>query len=116
MKTLKDEANLAVAQRCQLRFFHPTHLNALQVVSTGGRAVEQADHIHQRALARTTRPDDGDIFALLDGERDAPQRMDFVRPHAIALGHLRNVDHRLWLLICVCLRFHGLPRSVQNLL
>ncbi len=50
------------------------HVAAVELVDAGARAVEQAEHVEQRRLARTGRADDGDVLAGGDREIDAAQR------------------------------------------
>ena len=57
------------------------------------RLDQPADHLQQRGLAATARPDDRDEIAPLDGEVDFVKGMDFAAAGGeIALGDAGNPD------------------------
>jgi hypothetical protein len=65
VETLKDEADLAVADVSLRAFAELAHLLAANLVAAARGPVEQTDDIHQRALTRPTGADDGDVLAAL---------------------------------------------------
>ena len=92
IERLKDEPDLLVPDARQLVVVHARHFLAVQEVAALARRVEAPDQIHQRRLARTRRPHDGDVFAALD-------RMDTPRSAWISSSPIRYVFHRSWVSI-----------------
>src|SRR5690606_22281230 len=76
IETLEDEAELLVAQVRELVAVELVDIDAVQQVGAAGRAVEAAEHVHQRRLAGAARTHEGDEFALVDVERDAANGMN----------------------------------------
>ena len=92
VEALEDEADLPVAQVCQAVLAQPAGLGAADAVAAARGAIEQAEHVHQRALARTAGADDGHIFALVNGQRYAAQGVYFGLPHHVDLGQVDDLD------------------------
>ena len=67
---LEDEADGPAADLRQLVVGELLHRVALQAVDPGGRAVQAAQDVHQRRLARAGRADDGQELAVGDHQVD----------------------------------------------
>src|SRR5260370_3407834 len=68
---LEDKADLSIANPGQLVIRQVGDVVAVENVAAGGRLVEAADQVHQRALPRTRRAHDGDELAFRDMQRNA---------------------------------------------
>jgi hypothetical protein len=84
---LKDEADHVAAEA--RRVAQPRHRDAVDQDVAGVGAVESADQLQQRALARAGRARQGDELARLEIERDASQRLD---PAVVALRDALDGD------------------------
>ena len=73
MMELVDEAQRAVAHAAALRLGQRRERRALDEHLAGGRRVEPAEQVQQRALARARRADDRDALAARNVEIDAQQ-------------------------------------------
>ncbi len=62
--------------------------------SPAGRHVDAAEHVQQRRLAAARRPDDSEILAGRDAERNLPQRGDRPGRHRKDPRHVRRLDNR----------------------
>ena len=64
----------------------PRHLAAVEEVAARGRAIEAAEDVHQRRLARARGAHDGDELAPLDDERHVVERvhLDVAEPVDLA--------------------------------
>jgi hypothetical protein len=67
----------------------PGHRNAVDEDIAGVGAVESADELQERALARAGRARQGDELTRLEIERDASQRLD---PAVVALRDASDGD------------------------
>ena len=76
VERLKDETDVVAPDLRQLGCAQLADAAAVQPVAAGGRAVETADDVEQRRLARAGRSHDGDVFTLADGLGDPPQGVD----------------------------------------
>ena len=80
---LKDEADLAIADLGEFVVVHLADAVPVQFIRAGGRRIEAAEHIHQRRFSRARRPHDRDVFATLDAEGNAAQRMHGLAAHFV---------------------------------
>ena len=67
----------------------------VQEVATGARAIQAADQVHERGLARAGRADDGDVLTWLDAERDVAKRVHGGVAHLKIALQLAGIDHRV---------------------
>jgi len=89
---LEDEADLLVADAGQFVVAQVAHQVAVdEVIAFGGR-VQAADQVHQRRLARSRRPHDGDILAALDLEVHAGDGMNLLVAHDVRLPQVVGAD------------------------
>jgi hypothetical protein len=84
---LEDEADHVAAKA--RRVPEPGHRDAVDEDIAGIGAVESADELQERALARAGRACEGDELARLEIERDAFQRLD---PAVVALRDASDGD------------------------
>ena len=92
VEVLEDEADRLVAEVRQLVVGEAGDVLPLQQVAAGGGAVEAAEQVHQRRLARARGPHDGDELALRDLERDAAERRQLDVAHPVDLGDVLQLD------------------------
>ena len=78
VEILKYKADLAVADGGQLAVVRILNDRSVQPVAALGGAVERADEVHERGLARAGRADDRHKFALVYIEVDAVQDLQLV--------------------------------------
>lgn len=83
---------MAIAHFGEAVLIERRHIVACQVEGTAGGYVEAPDDVHERALARTRRSDDGNELALVDGQGHVRQRVDLEGATGISLGERTNVD------------------------
>src|SRR6202044_3102479 len=74
VELLEDETDAPVTHLGQRRLAHVADVLTGQVVPARARDVETTENMHEGGLAGARGPDDGDIFALFDGEADASER------------------------------------------
>jgi len=74
VEELEDDAEFRPAVGGQFGFAGTVQRQPGDDDFTGGRCIESADQMHERALATAARAGDGDEFALRDLERDIVQR------------------------------------------
>lgn len=67
VETLKNEAELAIAQMGQRSATKSAHVLAGKSITTARRLVEETEHVHQGRFARSTGADDRGELARLDG-------------------------------------------------
>src|SRR5690606_17963987 len=91
-EALKDKADLAIANVGLGSLAQPAHLAAAHGIAPASRPVEQADDVHERALARAAGADNGDILAAMDIERHAAQGVHGHLAHLVRLGHTVDGD------------------------
>ena len=70
---LEDEAEVLATQFRQRVVAERSHVVAVDLVTAGARAVQTAEHVHQRRLARAGRPHDRDHLAAPDLQFDVAQ-------------------------------------------
>jgi len=73
---LKDEADAAPADAAQFVVGESGDVVAIEEIPPGGRAIEAAEQVHQRRLAASRRPHDGDVLAVFDPQIEAAERFD----------------------------------------
>jgi hypothetical protein len=86
MVELVDEAEALVAQPAALGVADLGQITALECDAAGGRRIEAAEQVQERALARTAGADDGDSLAG-PMSRSTPRAPASGRP---AVGLLRT--------------------------
>jgi hypothetical protein len=89
---LEDEADLAVPHAGQLVLAQPADVLPIQHVRAAGRAVQAAQDVHQRGLARAGGSHDGEEFTLFDGQVDPSQRVHGDLAGAVDFGQVRDLD------------------------
>ena len=82
---LPDEADAVQAIIRQRAPFEFEQVLPIDDQLPGGRRIQAAEQVEQRAFARAARSDDGDEFAFLHLEVDAAQRDQFVPADAVDL-------------------------------
>ena len=82
---LPDEADAVQAIIGQGAAFQFEQVLPIDDQLPGGRRVQPAEQVEQRAFARAARPDDGDELAFLHLEVDPAQRDQFVAADAVDL-------------------------------
>src|SRR5262249_14423491 len=92
---LEDEPDLPVAEPGLRVDVEARDVLPVEAVAAFTRPIEQAEHVHERRLARARRAHDGHELAALDPQRDAVERAHAVGsrpevrlPHALKLDHL----------------------------
>ena len=89
---LEDEPNLLVADARQLVVVHLADLLLVQQVAALRRRVEAPDQVHQRRLPRPGRAHDGHVFAFVDGDVDAAERVDLLGSHDVGFPEVLGFD------------------------
>ena len=82
VESLENEADLGIADVRPLVAGELGDVDLVEQITAPRRAVEAAEQIHQRGLARAAGAHQGHEFAALDFERNAPHGVD---------GHLAGV-------------------------
>src|SRR6478672_1498968 len=98
VETLKDEPHLLVSNQRQLVVRQLRDVTSVQQVMAGGRAIQAADDVHERRLARTGWSDHRDEFAGIDVYVEVPECLNRHLPHLISLRQVanRNQAHLSW--------------------
>ena len=99
VEALEDEADLLVADVGQLVAVERRNVHAVQQIIAAGRAVEAADHVHQRGFARAAGAHEGDKFAGQDFQRHAAHGMHLHLAGVIGLVDVFEFDdgiHLMW--------------------
>ena len=89
---LEDEPDLLVANASQLVVVHLADLLLVEKVGALAGCVEAADQVHQRRLAGTRRPHDGDVLAAFDRDRDTLERVNLLIAHDVGLPQISRLD------------------------
>ena len=76
MKLLEDESNFFRAHAIQFGRADAGHVLPIKPNLAGRRAIKAADQVHQRRLARSRRPHDGEPLALRHVQGNMVQRMN----------------------------------------
>src|SRR5690606_11412568 len=92
---LEDEAEILAPQLRQRIAIERADIAPDEVIGTVGWAVETAENIHQRRLARARSADDCAEFAFPDIQVDAVQHLNGQIAVAIGLGYAGKCDQRL---------------------
>ena len=93
MVELVDEAQVLVAQAPLLGRVDLRDVLAVQLDAAGGRRVEPAHQVQQRALARARGADDGQRLAGAHVEVDAVQHGQVDAAFVEALGQAAGLQH-----------------------
>ena len=92
---LEDEADLVAAIGILLGFGHRREVAALDDDLAGGGAVEGAEEVEERTLARSRRADDEGATAAIDPAREAAEGLDLAVAVPEGLADVGHFDHRL---------------------
>ena len=92
IERLKNEPDLLIADPRQFIVGHIADQVAVEIVLALRRRIQAADQIHQRRLARPGRTHDRDIFAALDLDVDARDRVDLLVAHDVGLPEIVGAD------------------------
>ena len=95
LEALEDEADLLVADVGQFVGAHAADQLAAQAVLAGGRAVQAAKRVHQRALAGARAAHDRHHLVGHDVQVHAAQRVDRLHADAVDLGDAAELDDGL---------------------
>ena len=90
---LVDEADGAITHQTPAFLVHCAEGAPLQGNLAGSRPVQTTETVHQRALARTRGPDDGNLFGAFKREIDIAQYFDPTRPGIECLGQTLAGQH-----------------------
>src|SRR5215207_7384720 len=93
--SLPHEAHAVSPVRGELVLVEPSQVATLDLDRAGGRAVQAADHVQDRRLARAAGAHDGQELALAHVEVDAAERDDTGVGDAIDLEHVPEPHERL---------------------
>jgi hypothetical protein len=91
---LEHETECFAAQARELVAAERRHILSHEAVAAAGRAVEAAEDVHQRRLARARRAHDGDELPRVDRQVDAVQHLDRELAAAVGLDDFVELDHR----------------------
>ena len=94
LEALEDEADLLVADLRELARAHPAHIAPVEEIRPAGRAIEAAEHVHQRALARARRTHDRDHLVAPDRKIKPAQRVDRLDADLVDLRERAHLDER----------------------
>ena len=91
---LEHEPERLAPQARQLVALEARDILAHEAVGAGGRAIEAAEDVHQRGLARARGAHDRKVFARIDLQADPVQHLDVELAAAVGLGHVHELDQR----------------------
>ena len=91
---LEDEAERLAPQPSQLVAVEARDILAHEPVGAGGGAIQAAEDVHQRGLARPRRAHDRKVLARIDLQAHPVQDLDVEVPGVEGLGHIRQLDQR----------------------
>src|SRR5207245_6988489 len=94
VEELEDEADPPAADLGQIGLGPGADLAAVEAVRSGGRAVETAQEVEERRLARPRRPHDRDVLTVRDREADVLQGADDLVSHPEMARQAPELDHR----------------------
>ncbi len=77
VEALEDKTDLAVADACPVGERQAFHLLTVEQIAAFGGRIEQAEDREQRRFAAARGAGDGDVFARLDFQINAGQRVGF---------------------------------------
>ena len=89
-KVNEAEAGLRQNERCSYPTCRPNARRAEHADPAGVRGVKPFEGLNRRGLARAIRPQNGDDFPGIDGERNPIDRVHV----AVGLVQVDNFDHR----------------------
>ena len=115
VEVLKYEADLLVAREGERVVREVRDLLAVELVRSFRRAVEAAEDVHERRLARAGRPHEGGELALSYRKIDARERGDDLIAHRIEFLDAPKLDRRLFLRRSLFLRLLLHDRSFPHL-
>ena len=90
---LKDEADLAVAERGELGLRKSEGVAAVERDAAGRRCVERAEDVQQRALAASGRTHHGHAAARRQSEGDVVQNGQLALCRGVVLAQVTDVEH-----------------------
>ena len=79
VEVLEHEADFAVPDLREFVILRILHIGAVEPVGSLGRAVEHADHVHQRRFSGAGRADNRDELSLLHVQINPMQNFQLVR-------------------------------------
>ena len=88
IETLKNEAELPIANVGQLVAVEARNIDAIEQVAAARRAIEAAEHIHQRGFSRAARAHEGDKLAPRNFQRNAAHGVHVHLAGAVGLVHV----------------------------
>src|SRR5437867_3948778 len=94
VELLEDEADLCVPDPRERVRREAGDVLAVDDVPTGGGRVETAEEVHEGGLAGTRWPHHRDELAGLDGDGNAAEGVDGVRPEVVVLRQAVDGDDR----------------------
>src|SRR5262249_42862340 len=89
---LEDEPDLSVADLGALVAAEAGHVHSVEKIAPGGRPVEAANDVHERALAGSRRAHDGDELGGSDREGDAVESADLDLAHLVDASQVLDAD------------------------
>ena len=89
IEALEHEADGLVPDARELVGRQRRDIAAVHQDTAARRPIQAPEDVHERRLARTRRPDDGDELAGVDAERDAAQRVHEMIADVVVLGRGR---------------------------
>ena len=91
---LEDEADAVVAEAGQVLLAHREGVLSLEQHRPGGRRIERADHVQERALAHAAGADERGHLAGLEAEAGAAQDVDLLLAQPVRFVHAARFDER----------------------
>ena len=86
---LEDKPQRAAPTQCQRGIIQALHHFAVEPVATGRHALQQAQNVEQRALARARRPHQGNELSTAHLQVDAVQHLGLAGPaQVVAFAHV----------------------------
>lgn len=95
MMLLKHEAEGLIAKFCQRDFAKRARIRGVERDRAGGRLIQRAEQMQQRALARAGRPEQRKRLAGRNFERHVAQNFDKARAACKIFGEMRNAEMRV---------------------
>ncbi len=92
MVLLKHKADGLIAKFCQRRFGQSEGIPVAECDCAGGRLIQRAEQVQERALAGAGRADDGKRLAGRNFKRQLAQNFDAARAALESFGDTRNVE------------------------
>src|SRR5205814_939928 len=92
VKSLKDEANFAVANGGQLFFGQTRGLDSFQQVTTAGRFVEASQNVHEGGFAAPAGAHDGHELTAFNSQADPTQSVHASFAQVVIFVHIIDLD------------------------